>query len=99
MVNHPDSRYAAACYCYRREYAIMLRDVCAFISLDDKHKIKAGEPNSPISSCSGTRKACSSVYERLTVGDHNFAKFSLVPSVIFVINIPEEITESWYSGM
>ena len=31
-----------------REYAIMLRDVCAFIDLDDKHKIKVGEPNSPV---------------------------------------------------
>ena len=43
-VNHPDSHYAAACYRYIREYAIMLRDVCAFISLDDKHKIKVGSP-------------------------------------------------------
>ena len=27
-------------YRYMREYALLLRDVCAFVCLDDKHKIK-----------------------------------------------------------
>ena len=97
--NHPDSHYAAACYRYMREYAIMLRDMCAFISLDDKHKIKVGEPNSPVAAVERGKRVLVRNDERLTVGDHDFTKFSLVPSVIFVINIPEEITESWYSGM
>ena len=26
-----------------REYALLLRDVCAFVCLDDKHKIKIGK--------------------------------------------------------
>ena len=37
--------------------------------------------------------------ESLRVGDHDFTKFSLVPSVIFNISIPEKISDSWYSGM
>ena len=32
------------------------------------------------------------------VGDHDFTKFSIVPSVILVNDIPTEITGSWYSG-
>ena len=28
---------------YMREYALLLRDVCAFVCLDDKHKIKVGK--------------------------------------------------------
>ena len=33
------------------------------------------------------------------VGDHDFTNFRLIPSVTFVIDIPEEISGSWYSGM
>ena len=32
------------------------------------------------------------------VGDHNFTRFSIVPSVTFVIDVPEEIECSWNSG-
>ena len=32
------------------------------------------------------------------VGDHDFTKFSLVPSVCFVIVVPEKVSDSWYNG-
>ena len=32
------------------------------------------------------------------VGDHDFTKFSMVPSVTLVNDIPTEITGSWYTG-
>ena len=32
------------------------------------------------------------------VGDHDFTKFSLVPSVTLNINIPNEVARSWYTG-
>ena len=32
------------------------------------------------------------------VGGHDFAKFSVIPSVTFVIKIPEELDGSWYEG-
>ena len=32
------------------------------------------------------------------VADHDFTKFGMVPSVILVNNLPEEISESWYRG-
>ena len=37
--------------------------------------------------------------ESLRDGDHDFMKFSLIPSVIFSIIIPEKISDSWYSCM
>ena len=44
--NHPDAHYAAACFRYIREYALLLREVCA--RLDDKHKIKIGKSGYPV---------------------------------------------------
>ena len=32
------------------------------------------------------------------VGDHDFCKFSVVPSVSFEIDMPENLDESWYRG-
>lgn len=32
------------------------------------------------------------------VGDHDFTKFSIVPSVTLVVDIPDNIHDSWYRG-
>ena len=32
------------------------------------------------------------------VGDHDFTKFSIIPSVVLVIDLPERIEDSWYRG-
>uniref|UniRef100_A0A1X7TME8 Uncharacterized protein n=1 Tax=Amphimedon queenslandica TaxID=400682 RepID=A0A1X7TME8_AMPQE len=96
--NHPDSHYAAACFRYKREYALQIRSECSFICLDDKHKIKIGEPGYPVASALRGKKVSVRSDETLAVGDHNFTKFSVIPSVIFSIDIPDEISESWYKG-
>ena len=36
--------------------------------------------------------------ETFVVGDHDFAKFSLVPSVTLLVDIPECFEGSWYQG-
>lgn len=36
-----------------------------------------------------------SVFE---VGDHDFTKYSLIPSVAFYIDVPTRVTDSWYNG-
>ena len=69
-------------------------------SIDDKHKIKVGEPSCPVASTErGRRVLCVRSDETFVVSDHDFTKFGLIPSVIFIIDIPEEISESWYHGM
>lgn len=34
----------------------------------------------------------------LAAGDHDFTKFGIIPSVVFLIDIPKEICDSWYTG-
>lgn len=46
--HHPDQHYAAAAFRYQREYACMFHQHSAFLSIDDKRRIKNGEPNFPV---------------------------------------------------
>ena len=96
--SHIDSHYAACVFRYIREYAIICRDFCNFICLDDKHRVKVGEPEVPVAAVERGRQVLVSKNERMVVADHDFTKFSLIPSVIFQVNIPEEISETWYTG-
>ena len=32
------------------------------------------------------------------VGDHDFTRYSIVPSVCFLVDIPETVESSWYTG-
>ena len=95
---HVDAHYAAAMFRYMREYALMLRDVCGFVCLDDKHKIKIGELSCPVAAAERGRRVSVRAGEFLTVADHDFTKFGMVSSVILLNDIPEEISGSWYHG-
>ena len=66
--------------------------------LDDKHKIKIGEPGFPVAAVERGKRVLVKVGASFEVGDHDFTKFSIVPSVTLVNDIPTEITGSWYSG-
>ena len=95
---HIDSHYAAAYFRYMREYAIMMREYCLFVCLDDKHKVKIGEPDFPVASAERGRRVPVRANQSFQAGDHDFTKFGIVPSVALVIDIPEEISGSWYAG-
>ena len=69
-----------------------------FVCIDDKHKIKVGEPGYPVSAVERGQEVIVSTDQTFVVGDHDFCKFSLVPSVVFVIDLPSSIDGSWYSG-
>ena len=45
---HVDSHYASALYRYQREFSVKYRDYTTFISQDDKHSVKVGEPEYPV---------------------------------------------------
>jgi hypothetical protein len=81
-----------------REYSLTLGDYCAFICLDDKHKVQTGEQGFPVASAEIGRRVPTREDEYLTVSDHHFTKFSLVPSVVFFGDIPQQIPDSWYLG-
>jgi len=40
--HHDDEHYAAALFRYMREYAIMVKEHCTMVSIDDKHMNKSG---------------------------------------------------------
>ena len=95
---HPDSHYAAAVFRYMWEYAVHLRSECLFVCLDDKHRIKIGEPGFPVAAAERGRRVIVSLDKEFSVGDHDFTKFSLIPSVSLINEIPSSIEGSWYSG-
>ena len=95
---HEDSHYAACIYRYEREYAVFMRDHAVFLSIDDKHRVKIGEPDFPVASAERGRQVIVPCGSQLLAGDHDFTKFSVVPSVVLLTEIPEEFSGSWYSG-
>ena len=95
---HPDQHYAAALFRYQREFALKFREHTAFVCLDDKHRIKIGEPGFPMAAAERGRRVLVSMTKSFQVGDHDFTKFSVIPSVVLVLDIPHSISESWYNG-
>ena len=96
--DHPDSHYAAAVFRYLREYAVMLRDHCMFVCLDDKHRIKVGEPvlGYLVAATERGRQVLTAAGLEFQVGDHDFPKFSIMA---LQLGIPDDISGSWYSGL
>ena len=95
---HLDAHYAAALFRYQTELAITFRDYSTFLCIDDKHRIKVGEPRVPVASVERGRRVIVSKDASFEVADHDFTRFSLVPFVCFAIDIPDSIVGSWYSG-
>ena len=95
---HPDSRYCAAIFRYMRDYASKFREISIFACIEDKHRIKLPEPGFPVAAAERGRQVIVSNHDTFAVGDHDFCKFSLIPSVILLVDIPESIEGSWYAG-
>ena len=68
------------------------------VCMDDKHTVKIGEPNYPVAGAERGKRVLVSSSKTLAVADHNFTKFSLIPSVHLFVDIPESVDESFYSG-
>ena len=43
-------------------------------------------------------KSLSKGWDKFKVGDHDFTKFSMIPSVVLQSQIPEDVACSWYCG-
>ena len=83
---------------FLREFAVLHQDVTTMVCLDDKHRIKVGEPGFLVAAAERGKKVLVKVGGSFEVGDHDFTKFGLVPSVTLVNTIPSEISGSWYRG-
>ena len=97
---HIDSHYVSALLKYVRSFAVLFHDCCHLISVDDKAVIPVGDPNCPVST--GVRGHNRSLVAldgpQLVALDHDFHVHGIVPSVAFVVNIPEMPTDSFFDG-
>lgn len=66
---HADAHYAAAVFRNQRELALHLKDHSVFVSLDDKHRIKVGEPGYPIAAAERGRRVLVGRDATFEVGD------------------------------
>lgn len=96
--DHEDAHYAAAIFRYLREMAIHFRAHSTFVCMDDKHRIKVGEPGFPVAAAERGRRVLVSRNANFEVADHDFTRFSIIPSVSLFVDIPENIESSWYTG-
>ena len=96
--SHPDAHYASDLFRYQREFAVKFKSHTTFVCVDDKHRAKVGEPGFPVAAAERGRRVIVGLDSSMEVGDHDFTHFSVIPSVSFVLDIPEAVEESWYRG-
>ena len=56
--------------------------------MDDKHKIKCGEPSFPLAAAEREKKVIVGMNQTMAVGDHDFSKCTLTPSVNLLVGFP-----------
>ena len=95
---HPDSHYASALYRYLRCFAIKHASVASFFSLDDKHHCKVGEPGHPVAAVERGKRVIVALDKKFIVSDHDFTRFSLIPTVALQVDIPTSINNTFHRG-
>ena len=70
----------------------------SMVCLDDKHRVNVGEPGRPVASVERGKKVLVSRNETFQMCHHDFTRFSSIPSVTFLIDVPDKIDGSWYEG-
>ena len=81
-----------------RDYAVKYHNLSFFVCIDDKHTIKVGEPGFPLAAAERGREVVVSTSDTFVVGDHDFSKFKIIPSVTLLVHIPDTIEGSFYTG-
>ena len=81
-----------------REMAVKFHSFSTYVCLDDKHRVKVGEPGFPVTAAEHGRHVLVSRARTFEVGDHDFTRFSLILSVCLLVDIPEREELSWYTG-
>ncbi|CAB4039823.1 Hypothetical predicted protein, partial [Paramuricea clavata] len=96
--SHVDVHYASAVFRYQKEFCVQFQDIATLVCEDDKHTIKVGEPGFPVAAVERGKRVIVGLKQSFEVGDHDFTKFSLSPSVSLVVEIPDSIDGSFYDG-
>ena len=97
--DHPDKHYVSALLQYVRNFYVKFRDFVQLISVDNKAIVPVGEPNCPISTeVRGHNRSLVCSDSQLVVLDHDFHVYGIVPSVAFAVDIPENVSDSFFRG-
>ena len=96
--SHEDMHYASALFRYEKEFCLRFKEHCNLLCVDDKHKVKVGEPGYPVAAAERGKSVLVAMGKRFEVSDHDFTKFSITPSVALSVKIPDSIEETFYNG-
>ena len=61
--------------------------------------MKVREPGYPLAAAERGRRVVVRADTTFEMGDHDFSKFSIVPSVSLLVDIQSELSASWYHGL
>lgn len=96
---HQDDHYCSVLFKYCRAYATQFRDICNFVCMDDKSKLDFGEPGLYTSTGVRGKKSIVPMNSVLSCLDHDVqSKGSLTPSVVLDVEIPGDVSETFYRG-
>ena len=71
----------------------MFRDHSLLVFVDDKHHLKIGEPGLPVAAVDQGRRVVVGLNSMFQVADHDFTRFSLVPSVTVICDVPGKLLQ------
>ena len=98
---HPDSHYVSALLQYVRHFSVAHRLIMTLVSVDDKAIIPVGEPHCPVST--GVRGHNRSLVPlngpRVQALDHDFHVNGIVPSVAFLVDVPDNFSDTFFRGI
>lgn len=99
-LHHPDARYVSTQYQYLKDFAVRYRQRTIMVCLDDKAVVPVGEPGFPVSTGVRPHNRVLAPVDgaELVAGDHDYHISGLVPSVAFILEIPEDSRESFFQG-
>ena len=97
-INHMDTHYASAIFRYLKEMAVLFNNNSWLVFMDDKHHCKIGEPGYPVAAVERGKQVLVSCHTKFQVADHDFTKCGIIPSVIMLCDIPDNIDQSFYRG-
>ena len=66
----------------------MFRDHSLLVFVDDKHHLKIGEPGLPVAAVERGRRVVVGLNSIFQVANHDFTRFSLVPNVTVICDVP-----------
>ena len=94
---HVNMHYVSSLFRYLKEFCVKYRDNTNFVCMDDKCTM-VGEPGYPVAAIERGKPVLVAMVPNFRWGEHDFTKFSIIPSVILKVDIPEAVEGSWYRG-